>query len=580
MRTDKQSSRREVIFPQPLEHKCTKGTYTDLLARGSTQSVNMISGAVICLVTFFAYIAWRNTRRYTLKDIQGPPSHSFWLGSEKVHRHAKQVGELEFQWAREYGLTWMVKGCLGEEVLWTADPRALQYVFHTSGYRFSKRTVATETTRLFTGESILTAEAVDHQRHRKIMNPAFGAAQLRTFLPVFRRSAARLSQKWKDMIQLGENSDGCTMNVSETLSRMTLDVIGEVAFDHRFGVLNDNGVDNELVQAFNNLFIDTLLNPSSWDLIFKSTWRFFPGPVLRCLKYLPYKEYRRFSTYLQTAIQTGNTIINEKAASTEKGSKDIISILVQSNHMEDARAQLSEREILSQIATLLVAGHDTTASSLTWLLYELSKHPEDQRRIRDEIKTARLNVEARGDDDLLPSDFNNMDFTNAVIKEGLRLHPIVPTLVREADSDDVIPLSQPIKTRSGKIINEIAISKGQGITASICTYNRLQSIWGEDADEWNPNRFLDNGREKSSLGVFANLPALRMTFSAGLRACIGWRFAVLEMQAVLVELVENFEYRFPEGVEIIRLNAGLMAPMVEGKMHEGVQMPLEVSIIA
>lgn len=71
-----------------------------------------------------------------------------------------------------------------------------------------------------------------------------------------------------------------------------------------------------------------------------------------------------------------------------------------------------------------------------------------------------------------------------------------------------------------------------------------------------------------------------MTFSAGLRACIGWRFAVLEMQAVLVELVENFEYRFPEGVEIIRLNAGLMAPMVEGKMHEGVQMPLEVSVIA
>lgn len=535
----------------------------------------MISGVALCLVTFIAYIAWRNARRYTLKDIHGPPSHSFWLGSEKVHRNAKQVGDLEFRWAHEYGPTWMAKGCLGEEILWTADPRALQYVFHTSGYRFSKRTDATETTRLFTGESILTTDPVDHQRHRKIMNPAFGATQLRTFLPVFRRSAARLSQKWKDMIQLGEKSYGL-MNVNETLSRMTLDVIGEVAFDYRFGVLDDNGVDNELVQAFNNLFIDTLLHQSSWDIIFKSTWRFLPQPVLKYLKYLPYREYRRFATYLQTAIQTGKTIINEKAAGTEKGSKDIISILVQSNLVEDARAQLSEREILCQIATLLVAGHDTTASSLTWLLYELSKHPEDQQRIRDEIKAARANAEARGDNDLLPSDFNNMDFTNAVIKEGLRLHPIVPTLIREADSDDVIPLSHPIKTKSGNIINQIPISKGQGITASICTYNRLQSVWGEDADKWNPSRFLDDGREKSSLGVFANL----MTFSAGLRACIGWRFAVLEMQAVLVELVENFEYRFPEGVEIIRLNAGLMAPMVEGKMHEGVQMPLEVSVIA
>lgn len=492
-----------------------------------------------------------------------------------MFQNAKQVGDLEFQWLREYGPTWMAKGCLGEEVLWTADPRALQYVFHTSGYRFTKRTVAVEVTRLFTGDSILTTDANDHQRHRKIMNPAFSAAQLRTFLPVFRRSAARLSQKWKDMIQLEEKSDRCTINVNKTLSRMTLDVIGEAAFDHHFGILDDNGVEHELVQAFNNLFVDTLLNPPSWDVIFKSTWRFLPQPVLKCLKYLPYREYRRFATYLQTAIQTGKTIVTEKAGGTEKGSKDIISLFVQSNLMEDARAQLSDREILSQIATLLVAGHDTTASSLTWLLYELSKHPEDQQRIRNEIKTARANAEAHGDDDLLPSDFNNMNFTNAVIKEGLRLHPIVPALFREADSDDVIPLSQPTETRSGKIINEIPISKGQGITASICTYNRLQSVWGEDADKWNPNRFLDEGRERSSLGVFANL----MTFSAGLRACMGWRFALLEMQAVLVELVENFEYRFPEGVEVIRLNAGIMSPMVEGKMHKGFQMPLEVSVI-
>ncbi|KAG2067610.1 cytochrome P450 [Suillus decipiens] len=536
----------------------------------------MILGVALCSVAFIGYIAWRRNARRTLKDIRGPPSHSFWLGSEKVQRNAKQVGDMEFQWVREYGPTWMTRGCLGEEVLWTVDPHALRYVFHTSGYRFSKRTIPSETTRLFTGESILTADAVDHQRHRKIMSPAFSAAQLRTYLLVFRRLATRLSQKWKDMIQLGEKSDKCLVNVNDTLSRMTLDVIGETAFDSRFEVLNNNGVDNELVQAFNNLFVDTLLNPSSFDLIFQSTWRFLPRPVLKCLKYLPYKEYRRFGTYLKTAIRTGKTIIDEKAAGIEKDSKDIINILVQSNHEEDPRAQLSEREILSQIATLLVAGHDTTASTLTWLLYELSKHPEDQQRIRDEIKAARVNAEARGEDDLLLIDFNNMDFTNAVIKEGLRLHPIVPTLFREADSDDVIPLSQPIETKSGKIINEIPVSKGQGITASICTYNRLQSVWGEDADEWNPSRFLDNDREKSSLGVFANL----MTFSGGLRGCIGWRFAVLEIQAVLVELFENFEFRFPEGVEIVRLNAGLMTPMVKGKLHEGIQMPLEVSVIA
>ncbi|KAJ8596737.1 cytochrome P450 [Rhizopogon salebrosus TDB-379] len=502
----------------------------------------MISGVAFCFVALLAYVLWRNSRHHTLKDIRGPPSHSFLLGSEKVFRNAAQVRDLEFPWVREFGPTWAAKGCFG----------------------FSKRTVANEITRLFTGKSILITDSIDHQRHRKIMNPAFGTAQLQTFLPVFRHSAARLSQKWKDIIQFGNQAEGCAINVNQALSRVTLDVLGEVAFDHHFGVLNNNGVDND---------IDSLLHPSSWDLLFQSTWKYLPQSILYCLKYLPYREYRRFSTYLQTAIRTGQALISEKAAGTEKGSKDIMSILVQSNRLTDAGSQLSEIEMLSQIAALLVAGHDTTAITLTWLLYELSKHPKDQQRIRDEIKAARAHVEARGDDDLLPSDLNAMTFTNAVIKEGLRFHPIVPNLAREATSDDVIPLAQPIETKSGKIIHEIPISKGQGITASICTYNRLKTLWGEDADQWNPNRFLDGNKERSLLGVFANL-------SAGIRACIGWRFAVLELQAVLVELIENFEYRFPEGVEIIRLNAGLMIPMVAGKVHDGSQMPLRVFVVS
>ncbi|OJA16487.1 hypothetical protein AZE42_08914 [Rhizopogon vesiculosus] len=462
----------------------------------------------------------------------------------------------------------MAKGCIGEEVLWTADPHALQYVFHTSGYKFFKGIVLDKIAHLTTGDSMTVQDSVDHQRHRRIMNPAFGAAQLRSFLPAFRRSAARLSQKWKETIQLGEKTDSCIINVENTLSRITLDVFGEVAFDHRFGVFDNNGEDSELAQAFNNLYVDSSLYPPSWDLIFKATWRYLPQSVLSCVKYLPTKEYRHSSTFLQTAIRTGKALISEKAAGKKSG-KDIMSILLQSNLSEDTRFQLSDREMHSQIAVLLISGHSTTSLSLTWLLYELSKHPEDQQRIRHEIKAARALAEARGDDDLLPSDFNDMSFTNAVIKEGLRFHPIVPTLIREAKEDCIIPLAQPIETK-------------------------LKSVWGEDADEWNPDRFLNSKKEGSSLGVFSNLcvlsvmtffheliqtDTLRMTFSAGNRACIGWRFAILEMQALLVELIENFEYRLPEGVEITRLYAGFMIPMVAGKMDKGVQMPLQVSLV-
>ncbi|KAJ8702744.1 hypothetical protein PTI98_001436 [Pleurotus ostreatus] len=70
-----------------------------------------------------------------------------------------------------------------------------------------------------------------------------------------------------------------------------------------------------------------------------------------------------------------------------------------------------------------------------------------------------------------------------------------------------------------------------------------------------------------------------MTFSGGVQACIGWRFAVIELQALLVEAVENFKFVLPKGVEIMRLPAGIMVPMVRGKMSEGTQMPLQVSLM-
>ena len=104
------------------------------------------------------------------------------------------------------------------------------------------------------------------------------------------------------------------------------------------------------------------------------------------------------------------------------------------------------------------------------------------------------------------------------------MNPIIPELFRQASRDDVIPLSSPIMTKSGQLISEIPISKGQNITISVGCYNRydhryeslhllicsviarLPSVWGEDANEWNPSRFLDAINDKQvSVGVYANL---------------------------------------------------------------------------
>ncbi len=97
-------------------------------------------------------------------------------------------------------------------------------------------------------------------------------------------------------------------------------------------------------------------------------------------------------------------------------------------------------------------------------------------------------------------------FTHSPLQEVLRLHPISPTLFRTADRDDILPLALPVVTEDGQTLTELHIRKGQDFLLSICAYNRLPSVWGEDADEWNPGRFLDVPKEKQiNIGVYANL---------------------------------------------------------------------------
>lgn len=122
------------------------------------------------------------------------------------------------------------------------------------------------------------------------------------------------------------------------------------------------------------------------------------------------------------------------------------------------------------------------------MLYELSKHPESQATLYEEIATLRARVGY--DTPLKPEHYDSMPFLNAVIKvsllfnenrlhitqpydqESLRLNPILPILVREANCDDTIPLSIPVKTNSGGVLSHIPITKGQRILLSLSVYNR------------------------------------------------------------------------------------------------------------
>ncbi|PCH35719.1 cytochrome P450 [Wolfiporia cocos MD-104 SS10] len=479
----------------------------------------------------------------------------------------------------EFGWAWRLREFFGKDNLWFVDPKAIQHIFNKSGYNYARTTDAKYITMQLTGESILCAEGHQHSRMRKIMEPAFSTAQLRSFTALFRDSARKLSKKWREQLDAALNSDADKIiNVGSWFSRATLDVIGEAALEYDCGALDDG--ESELVRVYKNMLRDSAMYPSRIMLVFRSTWQYLPDFLLRLIiSYLPTKKYRRLHRSLCTINALSRRLINEKLQalmdSNDHRRKDIMSLLVKANNSENPKTRLEDEEMIAQVATFLLAGHETSAKALTWLLWELAKNPIYQHRLREEITAVRTDICARGDSDFTDADLNSMLYLNATIKEGLRLHPPVYRLVRVAQSDDVIPLSRPVMTSSGRSISEIHVQKGQNVGVSVWGYQRLPEIWGDDANQFNPDRFLQLDKESQiNLGTYANL----MTFGGGKRACLGWRFAVFETQAFLVELIENFEFAIPaDKPEIQRVPAGIMIPMIRGKLDHGTQMPLHIT---
>ncbi|THU80132.1 cytochrome P450 [Dendrothele bispora CBS 962.96] len=545
-------------------------------------------GLLCALFVVVHYIS--KSRRKSLKFLRGPTAPSWLYGNELELNHQFEVGKLEEPWFQEYGTVFRSTGCFGEENLNVIDPKALQHILHASSYRYPKVDDIRKVTRRIFGRAIVWAEGSVHSRHRKAMNPAFSASQLRTFLSLFQRSTRALCDKWQSEFfssstnpTTQEEAEEQTINMFTWLPRLTLDVIGEAAFDYKFNALESE--DNVLANILRHLFDDTT-GVTKRSLFFTAVRRWLPwdptfyNPLNPDVPLMFTKQDRRFNSWLEASKNAGRDILKQKSESgdtgVEEGSKDILSVLIRSNHLSDPDKRLDDEEVLSQIATIILAGHETTASSTAWILYELSRHPENQKRIREEFAEVRRKKQEagqEGEEAFSPNDYDSMPFFNAVIKEGLRLYPIVISLFRCPDRDDVIPLSEPVISASGEKLNAIPVKEGQRIVLNLPNYNRLKSVWGPDADVWNPERFLDNTfKQTTTLGVYANL----MNFSAGIRACIGWRFALLELQALVGGLVTNFEFSIDPSLEIFRAQIGTMVPVVRGKEMERAQMPLKV----
>jgi len=341
--------------------------------------------------------------------------------------------------------------------------------------------------------SLILLQGEAHNHERKIIKPAFQGACLRSYIPLIHDAVNSTVNRHQFPI---------TLNVQTLMLEITLDVIIEVVF----GVTNierkiqyQDAVRHVLHTFTPPLMLmpfmrKTMLGMGPWDRFInaKST-----------LDDLFYEDIQRART------NTGTQTQGEPTTPTRH---DILSTLA--GLKDESGKGLSNDHIRDELTTLLAAGHETTANSLTWAIYLISTHPNVKSTLTDEIMA-------------LPTDsaiepIMKLKYLDAVIKEVLRIHPVVPLVMRSV----VSPL-----TLMGYELKE-------GTYAGIATYalHMNPNIW-DSPEQFRPERFLENDYS----------PQEYVPFGGGTKKCLGYGFALFEMKSVLFKLYRHTKIHMESG---------------------------------
>jgi len=257
---------------------------------------------------------------------------------------------------------------------------------------------------------------------------------------------------------------------------------------------------------------------------------------------------------------------SEKQGSGDMKDRSIIGMLVK-GESSDTDLKLTRDEVVAQINLFLLAGYETTAVGLSWSLVELARNPKIQHKLREELR------QFAHDDPSWEQLRSELPYLDAFVHEILRMHPPLEETSRLAAEDDVVPLSSPIPTASGHLIDSLFIPKGTIIGLPLMFFNRSEAFWGPDSRQFNPERWLnDLSYPAKDLHGYRHL----YTFSDGQRMCLGRGFALAELKASLSVLVRNFSFELLEGpdTKLGKHVAILPRPKLEGA--SGAFLPMRI----
>ncbi len=388
--------------------------------------------------------------------------------------------------------------------------------------------------RALIGDGLLTSEGERWRRHRRLVQPLFSRRHVTVFGPEMTRAARRLLAGWDAM------AEGSVINVSAQMSGLALDIVGRALFGS--DLTGDAEQVGRAMDAGQRVAVLSTFLPLAWGprstrairAIARRVGRVpegIEGPVGRII------AARRAVAPPGAPAEVPGDLAEAPAGSAEApADTDLLGVLL------GARAQdgspLTDAEIADEVATFMLAGHETTANTLCWTLALLSAYPTARQQLEAELETA---LGERFPD---ADDAEKLPWTRAVVAEAMRLYPPAWTIERDALADDEV---------SG-----LPIPAGSLVATPPYLVHRHPDYWADPAG-FDPARFLpENGGPSHR---YAYIP-----FGGGRRACVGASFAELETVLVLATIARRYRLELtvtglPTPIGNITLRPGRRLPM-------------------
>ena len=365
-----------------------------------------------------------------------------------------------------------------------SDPEAVRRVLVTHARDYDKETIQYRSLSLVTGEGLLTTSGEVWRRQRRMVQPAFHHEVLEGVVGYAARATEELISRWGDL------SRGAVIDIDEAMMRVALETVGASLFGtdlsgdaDRLARATIEALDVVVARA------QVPVQPPDW---------------------LPTRPTRRLRAAL---VQLDDAVASMVASRQRAGSADepstLLDLLVEA---AAADPPIPASEVRDELVAFLVAGHETTASALTWALWLLAGDAEVQGEVARELD------EVLGERALTYADLDHLPWTRAVFDEAMRLYPPVWLVSRHAKEDDVL---------AGR-----EIPAGSLIIMTPYIAQRDPQLW-EAPTEFRPQRFLD-GHRRGAAG-----DAIFWPFGLGPRMCIGRDFAYVEGMAVLSVLLRQ-----------------------------------------